>query len=92
MGSLQDALLSEFSSEAERSFSLGDAYDMKANVLLVIITFLAAQTAYFLNITAGSTARFAQDISAVSISVAAILTLSNYCHGIIFSFPRATER
>ena len=72
---MQDALLTEFSSESERSFSLGDTYDMKANVVLVVITFLAGQTAYFLSITHSPAVRDGQMLSAFLLVVCGVLTL-----------------
>jgi len=75
MDSMQSILLKEFTSESERSFSLGDTFDMKANVLLVVITFLAGQTAYFLSIAHSSAVRHGQMLSAFLLIVCGALTL-----------------
>jgi len=75
MSNMQDVLLNDFSDEAERSFVLGDTFDMKANVLLVVITFLAAQTAYFLGIVKMPVEHYGQVASAILLAIAAVLVL-----------------
>jgi hypothetical protein len=46
---IENTLFEQYMKEAEYSLSLGDTLDMKANIWLVVITFLATQTAYFLS-------------------------------------------
>ncbi len=45
----QEFLFEQFSEEAERSFAFADTVDLRANIWLVIITFLATQSAYFIS-------------------------------------------
>lgn len=44
-----DRLLAEISSKDDLAVKLGDTLDVKASILLLVITFLATQTAYFLD-------------------------------------------
>lgn len=76
MESFQAILLKEFTDEAERELSVCDSRDMKANVLLVVITFLAAQTAYFLSVAASPFLRYAQIFSGLLLAVCGALTLA----------------
>lgn len=75
MEHLQDILIKEFSEESERSFSLGDTYDMKANVLLVVLTFLAGQSVYFLSLSHVWPIRYGQFVSSALIIVSGVMIL-----------------
>jgi hypothetical protein len=75
MEHLQDVLLKEFSEESERSFSLGDTYDMKANVLLVVLTFLAGQSVYFLSLSHFWPIRYGQFLSSALIIISGVMIL-----------------
>ncbi len=58
-------------------FGLSDTLDVKASVSLILITFLSAQTAYFLNLdTAHAVVLFSQTLSAIVLSVGGVLALS----------------
>jgi hypothetical protein len=76
MDSLQDVLLKEFSYEADRGFATCDAYDMKANVLLVVMAFLAAQTAYFISIAHSPIVQCGQFLSGLLLTMCGVLALA----------------
>lgn len=65
----------ELTAEAERSVDLGDALDMKANVWLVVITFLGTQSVYFVEKGLPTWPHLAQATAILLLIVAAILTL-----------------
>jgi hypothetical protein len=44
-----ERLLAEINAKDDLAINLGDTLDVKASILLVVITFLATQTAYFLD-------------------------------------------
>lgn len=79
MSDVNTLLFEEIKSEAERSSDLGDALDMKANVWLVVITFLATQTAYFLSRNLSTYAYRGQIASTVALALAGVLTLICLC-------------
>ncbi len=47
-GTVCERLLIEINAKDDLATKLGDALDVKASILLVVIVFLATQTAYFL--------------------------------------------
>ena len=76
----QELIFEQFTGEAERSLTLGDSLDLKANVWLVVITFLATQTAYFIGKNnLPHVARYGQFLAATLLVVAGILTLIELC-------------
>jgi archaellum biogenesis protein FlaJ (TadC family) len=75
MENLQTILLKEFSDESERSFTLGDAFDMKASILLIVITFLATQTASFLAKADLPVIWYGQIVAAFLLAGAGVLTI-----------------
>jgi hypothetical protein len=79
MEDIDKLLFTEISAEAERSVSLGDVLDMKANIWLVVITFLAAQTAYFLTKDLTPLEHRGQILSAILFVIAGMLTLVELC-------------
>lgn len=68
-------LVEQYMKEAEYSISLGDALDMKANIWLVVITFLATQTAYFLSKDLHGCIFWGQVASALLLIIAGLLSL-----------------
>jgi hypothetical protein len=72
---IENMLLDEYMKEAEYSISLGDTLDMKANIWLVVITFLATQTAYFLSKGLLGCVFWGQVVSAFLLVIAGLLSL-----------------
>jgi hypothetical protein len=72
---IENMLLDEYMKEAEYSVTLGETLDMKANIWLVVITFLAAQTAYFLSKGLSGYVFCGQVASALLLIGAALLSL-----------------
>jgi hypothetical protein len=71
----QEFLFEQFSEEAERSFAFADTLDLRANIWLVIITFLAAQSAYFIGKGIPHAWLLAQYASAALMIMAGIATM-----------------
>jgi hypothetical protein len=67
--------LEEIQSEDERTFALGDVLDVKASIWLVVITFLAGQTAYFLSRGLSPHLYDGQLVSCLFLGIAGLLTL-----------------
>jgi hypothetical protein len=72
---IENMLFEQYMKEAEYSISLGDTLDMKANIWLVVITFLATQTAYFLSKELHGYVFWGQVVSAFLLLVAGLLSL-----------------
>lgn len=77
--STEELIFDQVCTEAERSFSFADTLDLKANVWLVVITFLATQTAYFTSKSLTPFWFYAQLASAGLLILAASLTLIELC-------------
>lgn len=75
MDNLRTILLKEFSDESERSFVLGDTFDMKASILLVVITFLITQSFSFLAKADLLIIRYGQKAAAFLLAGAGALTI-----------------
>jgi len=71
--------LDELRSEADRSLSQGDTLDMKANIWLVVITFLATQTVFFLGQNLTPIEHSGQILSVVLFVIAGAITLIELC-------------
>lgn len=72
---IENMLFTEYMDEASYSISLGDTLDMKANIWLVVITFLATQTAYFMSKSSHGWAFWGQLVSAVFLIISGLLCL-----------------
>ncbi|MGH9574403.1 MAG: hypothetical protein ACRD40_12865, partial [Candidatus Acidiferrales bacterium] len=72
---MENRLLNDYMAEAEYSISLGDSLDIKANIWLVVITFLATQTAYFLSKELHGYVFWGQVASASLLVIAGLLSL-----------------
>lgn len=73
-------MFTDFSEEADRSLSLGDVLDIKANIWLVVITFLGTQTAYFLSKNdLTPLVHHGQVLSAILLVIAGAITLIELC-------------
>jgi hypothetical protein len=72
---IENMLFDEYMKEAEYSISLGDTLDVKANIWLVAITFLATQTAYFLSKGLHGYVFWDQVVSAGLLVIAGLLCL-----------------
>jgi hypothetical protein len=76
MEAAETTIVADFLAEAERSVSYGEALDMKASIWLVIITFLATQTAYFLGKDLTRLEHHGQVLSAILLIIAGALVLA----------------
>jgi hypothetical protein len=72
---IESMLFDGYMKEAEYSITLGDTLDMKANIWLVVITFLATQTAYFLSKELSVCLFWGQVASAFLLVIAGLLSL-----------------
>jgi hypothetical protein len=72
---IENMLFEQYMKEAEYSLLLGDTLDMKGNIWLVVITFLATQTAYFLSKGLHGCVFWGQVASASLLVMAGLLTL-----------------
>src|ERR1700723_453304 len=72
---IENMLFDQYMKEAEYSISLGDTLDMKANIWLVVITFLGTQSAYFLSKGLHGYVFWGQVISAALLVIAGLLCL-----------------
>lgn len=75
MDGVNERLLDELNAKDDLAIRLGDTLDVKASIGLVVITFLATQTAYFLDKHVSGAAHNMQIGSVVSLSVALIFAL-----------------
>lgn len=75
MDGMNERLLEELSSKDDLAIRLGDTLDVKASIGLVVITFLATQTAYFLDKHISGAAHIMQVGSVVCLSVALFFAL-----------------
>jgi hypothetical protein len=75
MGIVNDRLLAELSAKDDLAFKLGDTFDVKASIGLVVITFLGTQTAYLLDKHVTGLSHILQDASVVALAVATIASI-----------------
>ncbi len=67
-----ERLLAEIGSKDDLAVRLGDTLDVKASILLVVITFLATQTAYFLDKHATGTPHYLLEGAGIILALATI--------------------
>lgn len=78
MDGINERLLAELEAKDDLLFKLGDTFDVKASILLIVITFAGTQTAYFFNRHLAVFPHFVQYLSVfflVLATVAAIVEL-----------------
>lgn len=78
---LQKLLLDEFVRKDHLVLELSDSLDVKANITLVLITFLSTETAYFLDKAPSGIIRGLEITSAISLAIA-------LCAAIVGLWPR----
>jgi hypothetical protein len=75
MANYDETVMDSLRSQDEREVDLGDTFDIKTSIALVILIFLATQSAEFLKMPLSSFWHLIQQLSVASLVIAGVLAL-----------------